>query len=86
MPEISRFYGIVIKMYYDEHPPKHFQAEYGEYRALIAIDNLEIVEGKLPTNGYKLVKEWAGLHKRELIENWEKASKKEPLSRIKGLE
>lgn len=86
MPEISRFYGIIIKMFFDEHPPKHFHAEYNEYKALIGLDNFEILEGSLPSKGHKLVKEWAELHKKELLDNWEKAVKKEPLNKIQGLE
>ena len=48
MPEISRFYGIVITMYYDDHNPPHFHARYGENKAVIAISSLRILEGRLP--------------------------------------
>lgn len=56
MPEICRFYGILIKMFYADHPPKHFHVEYSEYKAMISIDSLEIIEGKLPLQAYNLVK------------------------------
>ena len=71
MPEISRFYGIVITMYYDEHNPPHFHAEYGEFKAVIAIQSLEVIEGKLPRRALELVLDWAELHQAELMEDWE---------------
>lgn len=85
MPEISRFNGIVIKIFYGDHPPKHFHAEYGGNKALISIDNLEILEGELPTNQFKQVKEWANMHKTELQANWEHAIKRQKLEKIKPL-
>ena len=66
MPEICRFYGIVIQRYYGDHPPRHFHAVYGEHVAKIAIDTLEIIEGSLPERALRLVREWARLHAREL--------------------
>jgi hypothetical protein len=66
MPEISRFNGIIIKIFYEDHPPKHFHAEYGRSKVLISIDNLEILEGEFPLNELKMVKEWATLHRLEL--------------------
>ena len=85
MPEISRFYGIVIRMYFDEHPPPHFHALYGEYEALINITTLAIISGKLPGRALGLVMEWASLHQDELGELWEKARKSEPLGKIEPL-
>lgn len=57
MPEIARFYGIVIKVFFGGHPPSHFQAIYGEYVALVAIESQEIIEGDLPHRAQKLVLE-----------------------------
>lgn len=85
MPVVSTFLGIVITMYFGDHPPKHFHVRYNEFEASIAIDTLLIVEGNLPPRILSLVKEWAELHKEELLVNWQKASKHEPLERIKGL-
>ena len=58
MPEIARFYGIVIKLFFGDHPPPHFHAIYGEYNALISIESLEVIEGDLPNRAEKLVMEW----------------------------
>lgn len=70
MPEISRFFGIVIFMYFDEHDPPHFHAKYGEERALISIHELKVLEGKLPRRALSLVLEWAHEHRDELLQNW----------------
>ncbi len=67
MPEISRFYGILIKMYFIDHNPPHFHAEYGEYRAEYNIKTLEILDGKLPRRANSLVLEWASIHRDELL-------------------
>jgi hypothetical protein len=66
MPEISRFYGIIISMYYREHLPPHFHAQYGEYMAGIRIDDFAVFEGKLPPRAMGMVAEWASLHREEL--------------------
>ena len=86
MPEVSRFFGIVIKMYYDEHNPPHFHAEYGSQTALVSIDPIQIIEGKLSKSAWRLVKEWASLHQHSLLANWEKARKEQTIERIEGLE
>jgi Domain of unknown function (DUF4160) len=86
MPEISRFFGIIIKMYYADHPPKHFHAEYNEYQAMISIEELKIVEGQLPVRAHHLIIEWATLHKKELLENWDRAVSRNKLEKIKPLE
>jgi hypothetical protein len=70
MPELSRFLGIVISMYFDDHNPPHFHVRYNQHRALISIDRLSILEGNLPPRVVGLVMEWAGIHKNELLENW----------------
>ena len=67
MPEISRFYGIVISMYYDDHNPPHFHARYGGDRAAIEIPSLRVLEGKLPPRVLGLVVEWASQHQPELM-------------------
>ena len=66
MPEISRFLGIIIRMYRDEHPPPHFHAIYGEFSAQISIRNPAIIQGKLPARVLGYVTEWATLHEEEL--------------------
>ena len=85
MPEISRFYGIVIKMYFADHAPPHFHAEYAEYEARVAIDNLAVLTGELPPRAMGLVAEWASLHQQELQTLWERATKLEALNRIDPL-
>ena len=70
MPEISRFLGIVIKMYWMEHNPPHFHAEYNEFTAEIEISTLTVKKGKLPARILGMVIEWAELHQDELLENW----------------
>ena len=71
MPEISRFYGIIIRMFFNEHNPPHFHAEYGEYRVVVNLND-EVVNGFMPKRALKLIFEWLDLHKEELIKNWEK--------------
>jgi Domain of unknown function (DUF4160) len=71
MPEISRFYGIIIMMFYNEHNPPHFHVSYGEYKIVVNLQD-EIVEGFMPKRALMLVFEWMELHKEELMLNWEK--------------
>ena len=85
MPEISRFFGIVIAMYFKEHAPPHFHAKYGEYRAAFSILDLRIVEGSLPRRVSALVLEWAFEHRDELMANWELAINGEAVFRIDPL-
>ena len=85
MPEISRFYGIVIKMYFADHAPPHFHAEYAEHEARIAIGSLAVLSGDLPPRAMGLVAEWTTLHQKELQALWERAGKLEPLSRLDPL-
>ena len=70
MPELSRFLGISILMYFDDHNPPHFHVRYNDYRAIISIDELKVLEGHLPARILGLVVEWAVLHKDELMRNW----------------
>lgn len=86
MPEVSRFFGIVITMYYNDHPPPHFHARYGKQKALIDIDTLSILEGKISSRARNLVNEWASLHRAELWEDWDLAREDKPLKKIDPLE
>jgi hypothetical protein len=81
MPEISRFYGIVVKMFYKEHNPPHIHALYGEYIGLINIKTLEMTEGDLPAKALSLVQEWMKGSQDNLLQMWEtqKIQKIEPL-------
>lgn len=85
MPEISRFLGIIISMYYDEHNPPHFHARYGKDYVAIEISSLRVIEGKISPRILGLVMEWAFQHQDELMNNWELARKELPLSKIKPL-
>jgi hypothetical protein len=86
MPEISRFFGIVIRMYVNDHNPPHFHAAYGEFEALINIETMRIYQGDLPRRALGLVLEWAALHRGELQQDWSRARKGEPLQPIAPLE
>ena len=70
MPEISRFFGIVIRMYFDDHDPPHFHAAYGGAEAQVGINPIEVMRGGLPPRAASMVLEWAALHQRGLMENW----------------
>jgi len=70
MPELSRFLGIVIAMYFNDHSPPHFHVLYNEYDAEIEIKNLTVLNGNLPARVLGLAMEWAALHKDELMDNW----------------
>jgi Domain of unknown function (DUF4160) len=71
MPEISRFLGIIIRMFYNENNPPHFHTIYNEFEVEIDIRTLEILKGKLPNKVYNLVIEWALEHRTELMEDWD---------------
>ncbi len=85
MPEISRFFGISIKMFFGDHIPPHFHAEYGDYKAQVNIRSHVIIAGDLPPRVLGMVVEWASLHQDELSELWELASKNLPLHHIEPL-
>ena len=70
MPEIARFYGIIIKLFFGNHPPPHFHAVYGKYNALFNIETLEMIESDLPPRDMKMVIEWAGQQQNELLLMW----------------
>jgi hypothetical protein len=85
MPEISRFYGIVVRMYYGDHPPPHFHVSYAEHAAKIDIDSLSIIAGKLPARALGLTIEWAALHQQELRDAFNRASNLAPPGKIAPL-
>lgn len=86
MPEISRFYGIVIQIYYGDHPPPHFHAIYAGNVAKIAIDTLKVIDGSLPKRALGLVLDWATLHQDELRMAFQQAASLQPPARIDPLE
>jgi Domain of unknown function (DUF4160) len=86
MPEISRFFGIIIAMFYNDHPPPHFHVRYGGQRAVIGIEDLALLEGELSPRVLGLVVEWAARHRPELLDNWNQARRQLPLSRVQPLE
>ena len=85
MPELSRFLGIVIAMYYRDHAPAHFHAKYGEYEITVEIET-GIVEGSFPKRALRHVLEWYELHVDELRLNWQLAMRREPLQPVAPLE
>ena len=78
MPEISRFFGIVIRMYFNDHEPPHLHAFYAGIEAQLRITPPGIVYGRLPPRALALVVEWASIHERELMENWDRLHTDEP--------
>jgi hypothetical protein len=86
MPTISTFFGIVIRMFFDDHVPSHFHAEYGEHKAKVSIETLDVLEGKLPNRVLGLVLEWAALHRDELRQDWELSRNKQQPKKIVPLE
>ena len=85
MPEISRFFGLVIKIYFNDHAPPHFHVEYGEHEAVIAIQSFAVERGKLPSRALALVLEWASMHRHELMQDWNRAREGKPLRTIAPL-
>jgi hypothetical protein len=85
MPEISRFLGIVIRMFHHDHEPAHFHARYGEFAIVVQIDTW-IVHGRFPGRALRLVLEWAEIHRDELREDWSLARSRRPLKPIPPLE
>ena len=85
MPEICRFYGIIIAMFFDDHSPPHFHARYGGDKVAIEIESLRILEGQLPSRALGLVIEWASQHQSELLENWDLAKNNQAPKKISPL-
>ncbi len=86
MPVISRFLGIIITMYFDDHEPPHFHVRYGEQRAVVEIDSLALMRGRVSPRVLGLVVEWGLAHRPELRENWRRAREHESLTAIAPLE
>jgi hypothetical protein len=86
VPRISEFFGIVILMYYNDHSPPHFHAEYGEYESVYEIATIEVLRGRLPRRAHALVVEWTTLHRVELKDNWDKARAGMPMTKIEPLD
>jgi hypothetical protein len=82
MPTILPFYGIVISMSFNDHPPAHFHARYGEYKARIEIASGRPLDGRLPPRAQALVDEWCELHRDELLANWNRVEARVPLASI----
>ena len=85
MPELCRFYGIVIRIYYDDHLPPHFHALYDMHEALVGIDTLAMLEGRLTPRAMGLVTEWAAQHQEELRDACRRAKNLEPPGKIEPL-
>ena len=87
MPEISRFHGVVITMYYEfgRHQQPHFHARYGEYKASFTIMPPVLLAGVMPRRQLNLIIAWAELHSEELLENWQRVETEHPLKNIIGL-
>jgi len=85
MPEISRFYGLIIRMFYRDHLPPHFHVEYQDCEGVFEIKTLEMIEGELPARAKILAVEWALIHRKELEDNWERRTKGEVIKRIDPL-
>lgn len=86
MPTISIFYGILIQMFWGDHPSPHFHALYAEYEVIVDIKTLGIVRGFLPKRALSLVLEWAVEHQTELLEDWVLCEKNQPLKKISPLQ
>jgi hypothetical protein len=85
MPEISRFYGIVVQLYYGDHPPPHFHVRYAGQNAKFDIESLSVIDGQLPARALGLVVEWATLHRQELREAFARAANLEAPGKIAPL-
>jgi hypothetical protein len=86
MPTISMFFGIFVRMYFDDHAPPHFHAYYGADAAVVEIDTLRVMSGRLPRRAMALVLEWAAEHREELRRDWTLAEAHRPLEPISPLE
>jgi len=85
MPEISRFLGIIIAIFYQDHVPPHFHAKYGEFEVTVGIES-GVISGQFPRRALAHVLEWQSLHKEELLANWKLAEERKPLNQIAPLE
>lgn len=85
MPTISMFRGIKITMNWNDHQPPHFHAQYGADKVLISINDIEVLEGSIPSKQLKMLLGWAAFHQAELLENWELARNKQELFEIEPM-
>lgn len=85
MPLISAFYGILVRMFYNDHAPPHFHVEYGEFKAMINIAELSLLKGNLPRRALELVLDWAELHQQELMDDWELCAARQKPNKIEPL-
>ena len=86
MPEVSRFYGIVIQIYYGDHPPPHFHALYAGQVAKIAIETLQVIDGSIPKRALALVLDWTSIHQQELLDAFNRAAALQVPGKIAPLE
>lgn len=86
MPEVSRFFGIIICMYFNDHSPPHFHAIYGGQEVQVGINPITVLHGKLPRRAKSMVVEWAALYQRELMENWRRLRNDQPIQKIEPLD
>ena len=86
MPELSRFYGIIIRMFNGDHPPPHFHAVYQGEQVQVNIETLQVMKGRMRGRALALVREWAGLHREELRRAWDLASQNQEPDKIEPLE
>jgi Domain of unknown function (DUF4160) len=84
MPIISLFFGIVIRMYFDDHPPPHFHASYQGFDAFVRIEDGEVIHGSLPKKAARIVRQWALDHEAELMANWQRGEALLPMELIAG--
>jgi hypothetical protein len=84
MPVLSIFFGIVVRMWHDDHSPPHIHVQYQGFEALVHIEDGEVHRGRMPRKAASIVKEWCQNHQDELLVNWEKAQRFEPLDHIQG--
>lgn len=84
MPIVSLFFGIVIRMYHDDHPPPHFHAAYQGFEAFVRINDGEILHGELPLKAGRIVRQWALDHRQALMANWERGERLLPMEMIPG--
>lgn len=85
MPTISIFYGIVIQMFWNDHAPPHFHARYSDYKGIIHISELRMIEGDLPQRALSLILDWAKLHQNELLLDWDLCALKQVPTKIEPL-
>jgi len=85
MPIVSRFFGIIVQIFFNEHNPPHYHVKYGKYKAVVDIKT-GIISGKFPKRACKMVKEWHDLHQKELLENWNIAQIRGTIKKIEPLE